>query len=76
MTKHIEQLIKKIHQNGKLLSLQQQDQQNGVKNNFTSCYVEENKMLFRGEFDNPSSSRKALLTMTNMETNEILGKIN
>ena len=74
MTKSIEQLIKKMFNNGKLQSLQQQDAKNGVKHNFTSCYVEEKQIIFRGEYNNPSSSsRNALLTMTCGKTNQILG---
>ena len=76
MTKPIEQLIKEIKKNEELLSFQKQDQKNGVKNNHTSCYVKEKKVIIRGERDNPSSSsRKALLSVTHAETNEFLGKV-
>ena len=75
MTKTIEQLIQKMHKNGELLSLQKQDGENEVKHNFTSCYVKGKKVFIRGEYLNPSSSsRKALLTLTHGETNEIIGK--
>ena len=76
MTKQIDQLIKKMHDNGKLLSLQSQDSQNGVKHNWTSCYVKKKQMIVRGEHGKPSSlSRNALLTLTNGKTNQVMGML-
>ena len=75
MTKTIDQLIKKINKNGKLFSFQHQDKQNGVKYNWSSCYVENDKIIIRGEYYNENSnSRNAIISLTNVKTKEIIGK--
>ena len=74
MTKTIDQLIKKIKKNGKLLSFEHQDKQNGVFANHSSCFVENDKIIIRGEYNNPNSSnRNAIISLTNVKTQEIIG---
>ena len=75
MTKTIDQFIKKIKKKGKLLSFQEHDKQKGVKKNRSSCYLEREKLLIRGEFDNGNTNRKAVLTVFNMKTKTMQGKL-
>ena len=75
MTKKIDQLIKKICKKGKLLSFENQDKQNGVTGNWSSCFVENDKIIIRGELDNQNkASRNAIISLTNVKTNQIIGK--
>ena len=77
MAKSIKELLKKMHKKKELVSLEKQDKENGVVNNWTSCYVKGKKVFVRGECSNSSpSSRNALLTITHGKTNKIIGNYN
>ena len=75
MEKSIQNLIKKIKKNKKIHSLKKQDEKEGVKATFCSCFVPELNMLVRGEYNNLiNKSRNAKILITNCKIKELKGK--
>ena len=67
-------MVKKLQTKDGVCSFEKQHQQNGIKNIWSSCNVEEFNTLVRGEYWNPNKSRKARIYAIDNITKQIKGE--
>ena len=76
MSQPLDKLIKKIEMNGKVVTHQEQDSEIGVEHTDPCFYWEDQNLLVKGESNNPKSKeRNALITLYDVNTYKITGKI-
>ena len=75
MTSNINDLIKTVKGNGRLLTHREQDTSTSVSQYNCSCFIKEENVLVKGEFHNPKKKeRKALLVFLDLKTGKVKGE--
>ena len=65
--------IEILKRNGKVISFKELDAKEGVKRVWTSCFVEEENVIVRGEYRNTNSSRKVLILLFDGSSKKLRG---
>ena len=73
LSKPICEGIELLKKHGKVLSFQQVDVKEGVEEIFCSCFVKEENVIVRGEWNNGNSSRKALIMLFDGNSKKMRG---
>ena len=66
--------IKVLKKNGKVISFQEVGEKEGVKNIFSSCFIEEENVIVRGESSSYSSSSKTLIMAIDVMSKKLRGE--
>ena len=72
----MEELVKKIKKQEKIITHQDKSKENKVKHYESSCFIKEKGVFVKGEFNySQISKRKAMILLFKEGTDQIIGKI-
>ena len=74
MSDTLQDLVKKIELNNQVVNHCEKNPNEGVMYNYSSCSVESDKTIIKGELSNPKTqTRKANITVFDAKTGQIRG---